>query len=172
MEACQGAHRFARRPGGRRFDRQARWRRAVIGACRRLRVRSSHNVGSVDSLREGATKISEWLKTQTGDPRSTLYGSCMNRMKTVSPANGTVRAVIFWQGGSDAKTQEDALSWKDRFTAFVAELRADLENPDLPIIMVMLGDADAKVALASRAGAAARGEHSRRHQDRGKWIRT
>jgi Carbohydrate esterase, sialic acid-specific acetylesterase len=38
--------------------------------------------------------------------------------------------------------------------------------------MVMLGDADAKVAiLASRAGAAARGEHSRRHQDRGKWIR-
>ena len=129
------------------------------------------SVGLIPCAR-GATKISEWLKTQTGDPRSTLYGSCMNRMKTVSPANGTVRAVIFWQGGSDAKTQEDALSWKDRFTAFVAELRADLENPDLPIIMVMLGDADAKVALASRAGAAARGEHSRRHQDRGKWIRT
>ena len=109
---------------------------------------SAHPTTSVRLIpcARGATKISEWLKTQTGDPRSTLYGSCMNRMKTVSPANGTVRAVIFWQGGSDAKTQEDALSWKDRFTAFVAELRADLGNPDLPIIMVMLGDADAKVA--------------------------
>ena len=103
------------------------------------------SVGLIPCAR-GATKISEWLKTQTGDPRSTLYGSCMNRMKTVSPANGTVRAVIFWQGGSDAKTQEDALSWKDRFTTFVAELRVDLGNPNLPIIMVMLGDADAKVA--------------------------
>jgi hypothetical protein len=66
--------------------------------------------------------------------------------ETVSPANRTVRAVIFWQGGSDAKNQEDALSWKDRFRAFVADLRAEFGNPDLPIIMVMLGDPAAKVA--------------------------
>ncbi|MGH6824220.1 sialate O-acetylesterase [Methyloceanibacter sp.] len=105
----------------------------------------STSVGLIPCAR-GATTISEWLKVQTDDPRSTLYGSCMNRMKTVSPANGTVRAVIFWQGGSDAKSQEDALSWKDRFTALVADLRADLGNPDLPIIMVMLGDPDIKVA--------------------------
>jgi hypothetical protein len=62
------------------------------------------SVGLIPCAR-GATKISEWLKTNTDDSRSTLYGSCMNRMKTVSPANGTVRAVIFWQGGSDAKTR-------------------------------------------------------------------
>ncbi len=67
-------------------------------------------------------------------------------MKTVSPANGIIRAVMFWQGGSDAKTQEDALAWKDRFKDFVADLRADLGNPDLPIIMVILGDPDPKVA--------------------------
>jgi Carbohydrate esterase, sialic acid-specific acetylesterase len=95
----------------------------------------STSVGLIPCAR-GATKISEWLKTETDDPRSTLYGSCMNRMRTVSPANGTIRAAIFWQGGSDAKNQEDALAWKDRFTAFVADLRADLGNPDLPIIMV------------------------------------
>jgi hypothetical protein len=87
----------------------------------------------------------------------------MNRMKKVSPANGTVRAVIFWQGGSDAKNQEDALSWKDRFTALVTDLRADLGNPDLAIVMVMLGDPDAREEislLASRESVAARGEHS------------
>jgi Carbohydrate esterase, sialic acid-specific acetylesterase len=99
-----------------------------------------------------------------------LYGSCMIRMKTVSPANGTIRAVIFWQGGSDAKTKEDALALKDRFTAFVADLRTDLGNTDLPIIMVMLGDPDPKVAKKypywQGAGATARSQHSRRHQDR------
>ena len=105
----------------------------------------STSVGLIPCSR-GATRISQWLKTQTGDSRSTLYGSCLYRMKTVSPANGPVRAVIFWQGGSDAKRGEDALKWKDRFTAFVADLRADLGNPDLPIIMVMLGDPDEKVA--------------------------
>jgi hypothetical protein len=29
--------------------------------------------------------------------------------------------------------------WKDRFTAFVADLRRDLDSPDLPIILIMLG---------------------------------
>lgn len=96
-------------------------------------------VGLIPCAR-GATRISQWLKTDTDDPRSTLYGSCMNRMKTVSPTNGIIRAVVFWQGGSDAKREEDALKWKERFTAFVVDLRTDLGNPDLPIIMVMLGD--------------------------------
>jgi hypothetical protein len=81
----------------------------------------------------------------------------MNRMKTVSPANGTVRAVIFWQGGSDAKNQEDALSWKDRFTALVTDLRADLGNPDLPIVMVMLGDPDAREEISLLASRETKG---------------
>jgi carbohydrate esterase-like sialic acid-specific acetylesterase len=59
----------------------------------------------------------------------------VNRIKAVSPANGTIRVVIFWQGGDDAKKQEDAVQWKDRFTTFVADLRADLANPNLPIVL-------------------------------------
>jgi hypothetical protein len=46
--------------------------------------------------------------------------------------------VIFWQGGQDAKKEKDALKWKERFTTFVANLRADLGDPNLPIIMIML----------------------------------
>lgn len=103
---------------------------------------SAHPAASVGLIpcARGATRISQWLKTETDEPRSTLYGSCMNRMKTVSPRNGTIRAVIFWQGGSDGRYEEDAHKWKERFTIFVADLRADLGNPDLPVIMVMLGD--------------------------------
>jgi hypothetical protein len=87
---------------------------------------------------KGSSSISDWQKIVTREPRSTLYGSCVNRIKTVSPANGTIRAVIFWQGGEDAKTREDALKWKDRFTTFVSDLRADVGDPKLPIVMIML----------------------------------
>ena len=62
----------------------------------------------------------------------------MTRMKMVSPANGTIRAVIFWQGGEDAETEKNALKWKERFATFVADLRADLGDPNLPVIMIMV----------------------------------
>jgi Carbohydrate esterase, sialic acid-specific acetylesterase len=87
---------------------------------------------------KGGSSISDWQKTDKTDQRSTLYGSCMTRMKMVSPANGTIRAVIFWQGGADAKNEKDALKWKERFGTFVADLRRDLGNPNLPIVVVML----------------------------------
>lgn len=102
---------------------------------------SAHPSASVGLIpcAKGGSNISEWQKTQTAQPRSTLFGSCINRMKTVSPANGTIKAAIFWQGGADTKRQDDALKWKDRFTAFVTDLRTDLGNPNLPIVMVILG---------------------------------
>ena len=96
------------------------------------------SVGLIPCAR-GATKISMWLKITSEPPRDTLFGSCVNRIKTVSPANGTLRAVLFWQGGSDAIREETAVNWKERFTMFVTELRHDLGNPDLPVIMIMLG---------------------------------
>jgi hypothetical protein len=97
------------------------------------------SVGLIPCAR-GATRISEWQKATRAPPRESLFGSCINRIKTVSPANGKLRAVIVWQGGSDASRQEDALKWKERFTTFVTNLRAELDSPNLPIIMVMLGE--------------------------------
>jgi hypothetical protein len=97
----------------------------------------STSVGLIPCAK-GATAIIDWQKRQTTQPRSTLFGSCVNRIKAVSPANGTIRVVIFWQGGDDAKKQKDAVLWKDRFTTFVADLRADLGNPNLPIVLPIL----------------------------------
>ena len=102
----------------------------------------STSVGLIPCAK-GGSSISDWEK-QITQPRSTLYGSCMNRMKAVSPADGAITAAIFWQGGADAKRQGDALKWKDRFTAFVTDLRTDLGNPNLPIVMVILGTPDKK----------------------------
>jgi len=125
-------------------DKVSQGRRVGVGPSLALAdafvsAHPSTSVGLIPCAR-GATRISQWLKIKTNDPRNTLYGSCMNRMKTVSPRNGTIRAVIFWQGGSDATNEEDAHKWKERFTTFVADLRTDLGNPDLPVIMIMLGN--------------------------------
>jgi hypothetical protein len=98
---------------------------------------------------KGSSSISEWQKTGRADQRSTLYGSCVNRMKIVSPAQGIIRAVIFWQGGEDAKTEKDALKWGKRFATFVAALRSDLDNPNLPVIMIMLALHDKKAVKSS-----------------------
>ena len=96
------------------------------------------SVGLIPCAR-GATKISAWLRTDSEQPHDTLFGSCVNRIKTVSPAKGKLRAVIFWQGGSDSIKWEEAVKWERSFETFVTDLRRDLESPNLPIIMVTLG---------------------------------
>jgi hypothetical protein len=68
----------------------------------------------------------------------------VNRIKAVSPAHGVIRAAIFWQGARDAKRLDSALKWRERFTAFVSDLRADLGVPNLPVILVTLGRPEGK----------------------------
>ena len=101
---------------------------------------SSHPSISVGLIpcAKGGTSISRWQKIPGAKPRTTLFGSCLNRMKAVSP-NGLLRAAIFWQGARDGKTQDRASQWGERFTAFVRDLRNDLGTPNLPVILVMLG---------------------------------
>jgi len=98
---------------------------------------------------KGSSSISDWQKTNRTDQRNTLYGSCMTRMKAASLGKGMIRAVIFWQGGEDAKTEKDALKWKESFTTFVTDLRQDLGIPDLPIVLVMLAIHDKKAVAKS-----------------------
>ena len=102
------------------------------------------SVGLIPCAKSGSS-ISQWQE-KISRPEDSLFVSCMHRMKTVSPADGAIRAVVFWQGGRDAKRQEDARKWAERFATFVNELRNSLGNPNLPIIMVVLGDKDERVA--------------------------
>lgn len=86
---------------------------------------------------KGASKIEQWLPASNHQDRDTLYGSCMHRMKQVAPANGTIRAILFWQGASDAENEDDAKEWGNRFRVWVDAVRADL-GYSVPIIMVVL----------------------------------
>src|SRR5690606_22762089 len=46
--------------------------------------------------------------------------------------------IAWYQGESDAEEQEDVDLYSDRMEAFVARLRADVNQPDLPFLCVQL----------------------------------
>jgi hypothetical protein len=93
----------------------------------------SVKVGLIPCAR-GGSSIEQW---QPDSSRSSLYGSCLNRQKQAE-LQGKVRALVFWQGGSDGKDKETAKQWGKNFKKMVTAWRADMENPNLPVIMLVL----------------------------------
>lgn len=91
------------------------------------------SVGLIPCAR-GASSIDDW---QQDNSRSTLYGSCLYR-EQIAGRQGKVRALVFWQGGRDGKDKQAAERWAEEFKTMVEAWRADLGNPTLPVIMLVL----------------------------------
>ena len=75
----------------------------------------------------------------------TLYGSCLKRVRAASPM-GEVAGVLFFQGETDAldPTQypdppPHPSEWSVLFTAWISDLRSDLNQPDLPVVFAQIG---------------------------------
>ncbi|CAI9753483.1 unnamed protein product [Fraxinus pennsylvanica] len=85
----------------------------------------------------GGTYISEWSRG------SGLYDKLLKRSKAALEDGGEIRALLWYQGESDTKKEEDAELYKKRIEEFFVAVRTDLSLPNLPII---------QVALASRTG--------------------
>ncbi|KAK6939656.1 Sialate O-acetylesterase domain [Dillenia turbinata] len=83
----------------------------------------------------GATKISDWF------PGTFLYTRMMNRTKVALQDGGTLRAILWYQGESDAINKEDADQYKERLENFIYDVRSDLNFPTLPFIQVGLATA-------------------------------
>lgn len=74
-----------------------------------------------------------------------LYGSCLKRIRAASPM-GQVAGILFFQGETDAA---DPLQypdppphpeeWSTLFSAFIVDLRSDLNQPDLPVVFAQIG---------------------------------
>ena len=60
---------------------------------------------------------------------------------TVSRARaaGPVKGVLYWQGETETMSQALADSWPAAFIQWVFDIRVALNQPDLPIVLVMLG---------------------------------
>lgn len=84
---------------------------------------------------KGGSAIEEW---QPSTSRATLYGSCTARIRE---AGGRVAGVLWYQGETDSdRPAAVAEGWGQAFARLVAQLRADLRNPDLPITVVQISD--------------------------------
>lgn len=75
----------------------------------------------------------------------TLYGSCLKRVRAASPM-GQVAGILFFQGETDAldpiqypDPPPHPSEWSELFTAFITDLRSDLNQADLPVVFAQIG---------------------------------
>jgi Carbohydrate esterase, sialic acid-specific acetylesterase len=99
---------------------------------------------------KGDTTIHEWRRSLND---STLYGSCLKRVKAVATA-GEVEGLLFFQGEADALApdrQQQRIrapgEYAVRFSAFVRDLRTDLALPHLPVVFAQIGTQTAPLAF-------------------------
>ncbi|KAJ0971013.1 hypothetical protein J5N97_018972 [Dioscorea zingiberensis] len=85
----------------------------------------------------GGTNISEWEKG-TG-----LYERMLRRTRAaVEEGGGSVAALLWYQGESDAKERAEAEAYAGRMVRMVRDLRADLAAPHLLVIQVALASSE------------------------------
>lgn len=82
----------------------------------------------------GGTKIDDWRRNMD---EASLYGACLARYKK-SAALGALRGVLWFQGESDTHSFSSAEAWPGKFVKLVADLRADLGYPGLPLVFAQL----------------------------------
>ncbi|KAL0314980.1 UNVERIFIED_CONTAM: putative carbohydrate esterase [Sesamum angustifolium] len=84
----------------------------------------------------GGTQISEWRR---GGP---LYKQLLSRAHAALQDGGIIRAILWYQGESDTRCQEDAKLYKTRLAKFFTDIRSDLKLPELPVVQVALASAE------------------------------
>ncbi len=84
---------------------------------------------------QGGTSMEQWSPAKLGEGGNSLYGSMIRRVKAVG---GRVKGCLWYQGESDAAT-EDGLRYLEHLKAFIEAMRRDLSQPQLPFLVVQLG---------------------------------
>jgi hypothetical protein len=81
----------------------------------------------------GGTSLDEWK------PGDKLYNDAVKRAQEAMKS-GTLRGILWHQGEADAGTEEHVSNYRERFANLVAHLRADLNAPDVPVVVGELGE--------------------------------
>jgi sialate O-acetylesterase len=83
----------------------------------------------------GGTSMAQWNPTKRDEGGKSLYGSMMRQFDL---AGGKVKGVLWYQGESDANG-EASKSYPQVFARFIASVRADFGQPELPFYYVQIG---------------------------------
>lgn len=83
----------------------------------------------------GGTPLRRWTKGKGGD----LYENAVSRAKIAAEV-GVIKGVLWHQGESDTEKQQNAESYEARLTQMFKDFRADVNQPELPIVVGQLGE--------------------------------
>ncbi|MCU1234356.1 MAG: putative protein of unknown function acetylesterase [Candidatus Solibacter sp.] len=80
----------------------------------------------------GGTSLEEWK------PGGKLYEEAVRRAK-FAMRTGKLRGILWHQGEAESGKKELAETYRPRFAAMIAQMRADLGEPNVPVIVGQLG---------------------------------
>ncbi len=83
----------------------------------------------------GGTSMLQWDPAKKGEGGKSLYGSMIRQVEL---AGGKVKGVLWYQGESDANPEASKV-YPRVFADFIAALRTDLGQPELPFYFVQIG---------------------------------
>jgi sialate O-acetylesterase len=83
----------------------------------------------------GGTSMAQWSPDKKDEGGNSLYGSMMKQFKL---AGGKVKGVLWYQGEAEANEQASA-AYPKVFADFIAAVRRDFNQPDLPFYFVQIG---------------------------------
>ena len=81
---------------------------------------------------DGGTKLSQWM------PGEILYDNAVNNAK-LAQRTSEIIGILWHQGENDSHFEEDATTYQQRFIQMITQLRKDLGNEKLPVIVGELG---------------------------------
>lgn len=122
-------------------DKPAGFGPSVSFATTLLEQRPTMAIGLIPCAK-GGSLIHEWRRNLSD---STLYGSCLKRVRAASTM-GEVAGLLFFQGEIDAVDPAEFPQrtfspnrWADEFTTLVKDWRRDLNLPKLPVVFAQIG---------------------------------
>lgn len=77
---------------------------------------------------DGGTSLSQWM------PGELLYDNAVNNAK-LAQRTSELTGILWHQGENDSYNKEDALTYQKRFIKMITQLRKDLGNETLPVIV-------------------------------------
>jgi sialate O-acetylesterase len=99
-------------------------------------VEATHVPVGLIACAHGGTSMAQWDPAKKNEGGKSLYGSMLRQ---VEAAGGKVKGVLWYQGEAEVSNARTAEDYPKAFADFIAALRSDLGQPDLPFYFVQIG---------------------------------